>query len=277
MQSPPTSLCVADFYTAGHAKSDGSDIRVTTDDGTTVASHVLMMGPGDRARVAFALRRPIKNYFVYFGAGKPDATQPTGGELKFDCGLHLEMKALAGRRLRSFEGIEDAWNRGGNVIGETMIPEASLGFNPLGPEDQTISRITGTMFVPIDGEYVFSMFVRNMGALYVDGKPILFGTGGPPDTRNRAATQLTRGQHEFLFYHVTMGAEDAFLVAWQPPGSARFQTIGRGEFSPFHTSSAGPLRQAGAAVTADFSMQYFAESFFADGYCASLPFLGPSG
>jgi PKD repeat protein len=265
-ESPPTSLAVADFFTAGHARLDGSDIRVTTDDGTPVASHVLVMGPGDRARIVFTLQRPIKNYWVYFGGPKPASTQPATGAVKFDCGLHMEIKQLAGRRVRAVDDIQDAWERSGNVIGETMIPEASLGFNPLGPMDHTIARISGSLFAPIDGDYIFSVFAQDFAALYLDGKPVLLASRGPADTRTRATVQLTRGPHEFVIYHVSIGGDGIFLVAWQPPGAGAFATVGRGQFAPFHTSEAGAMQQAGSPLTADFAVQYIAESFFADGY-----------
>ena len=265
-ESPPTSLAVADFFTAGHARPDGSDIRVTTENGTPVASHVLVMGPGDRARIVFTLVRPIKNYWVYFGNSQPASTQPATGDVKFDCGLHMEIKQLAGRRIRAIDNIQDAWERSGNVIGETMIPEASLGFNPLGPMDHTIARLSGSLFAPIDGDYVFSIFVQDFAALYLDGKSVLFASRGPADTRNRATVQLTRGPHVFELYHVSIGGDGMFLVAWQPPGVAGFETVGRGQFAPFHTSEAGAMQQARSPLTADFAVQYLAESFFAEGY-----------
>src|SRR5262245_54908486 len=46
-------LAWAEFYAAGRAKPDGSDVRVATEDGKLVASDVLMAGPGDRIRVAW--------------------------------------------------------------------------------------------------------------------------------------------------------------------------------------------------------------------------------
>ena len=43
-------LAVADLYTAGHLRADGADLRVATGDGRLLATRVLMVGPGDRAR-----------------------------------------------------------------------------------------------------------------------------------------------------------------------------------------------------------------------------------
>src|SRR5690242_13608275 len=45
-------LCYATFYTAGHAKPNGDDIRVATADGKLVPSRILDIN-GDRVRVVF--------------------------------------------------------------------------------------------------------------------------------------------------------------------------------------------------------------------------------
>jgi PKD repeat protein len=265
-QSPPTSIAIADFFTAGHAAADGSDIRVTTADGTLMPSHVLMIGPGDRARVAFALVRPVKQYFVYFG--NPTPTMPAGSpELKFDCGLHLEMRELAGDGpFNTFARLTNAWDLGGKLIGKTLIPEANLGFNPFGPQDRTVSRITGSIFAPVDGQYDFSVWADDFAAVAVDGNFIVFGAAGPRDTRNHHAVQLSRGPHAILIYHVNTGGDGVFLVAWKTPNSVKFDPVGRRDIATFHTCNVGALEQNHAPLVADFTAQYMGEAFFADDY-----------
>src|SRR5208282_4564477 len=51
-------LALAQFYSAGHALPDGRDLRVATEDGRIVASHLLWAGPGDRFSMVFALQKP---------------------------------------------------------------------------------------------------------------------------------------------------------------------------------------------------------------------------
>jgi len=267
LESPPTSLAIADFYTAGHCAPDGSDFRVTTEDGTFVASHVLMMGPGDRARVVFGLQRPVTKYFIYFGNPTPALPHPGPGAVKFDCGLHLEMKELGNPQpLDDFQRLADAWNHGGAVLGETLIPEANMGFNPFGPQERTVSKVTGSIFAPVDGTYVVSLWAEDFAALYLDGKPVVYAALGPRDTRNHVSTQLSRGTHQLLLYHVNTGVESIFLAAWKTPNSRNFQPIGRQEIATFHTSDAGALQTNRKPLTADFASQYMGESFFADDY-----------
>jgi PKD repeat protein len=261
-----TALCVADFYTAGHARADGSDIRFTTEDGTPIAAQVLMMGPGDRARVVFNLIRPFRRYYVYFGNDKAAPPPAKLSDIKFDCGLHWEMKELPGGPIDNFALVQALWDRAGPVVGQTLIPEPSLGFNPIGPMQRRIARMSGSLFVPIDGEYVFSGWAESRAALWIDGKPVLFVSPGPRDTHNHVAVSLTRGPHDFLLIHVCEGGDGAFLIAWRQPGTGNFVVVGRQHFGTFHTSGIGPLEHFGQTLTADFSLQYIAECFFADGY-----------
>jgi hypothetical protein len=265
-QSPQTSIAIADFFTAGHAAPDGSDIRMKTEDGRFVPTHILMMGPGDRARVAFELLRPVNQYFVYFGNPAP-AVPPELGELKFDCGLHLEMKELAGNGpFNDFNDLANCWNRGGKPIGETLIPEANLGFNPFGPQDRTVSRITGSIYAPAEGKYDFSVWADDFAAIAVDNNFFVYGSMGPRDSRNHRTVQLSRGPHTILIHHVNTGGEGLFQVAWKTPNSAIFQSIGRRDIAAFHTSRAGAMEKNRAPLVADFSVQYMGEAFFAEGY-----------
>ena len=51
-------IAVVEMPTSGAIKPDGSDVRVATSSGTVMPHRVLMVGPGDRVRIVFALRPP---------------------------------------------------------------------------------------------------------------------------------------------------------------------------------------------------------------------------
>ena len=68
-------LCFATFYTAGHMKPSGEDIRVATEDGKLVASRVIDI-TGDRVRVVFATPKMEKKFYVYFGNDNADPDLP---------------------------------------------------------------------------------------------------------------------------------------------------------------------------------------------------------
>ena len=85
-------MATAVFYTDGHALPNGEDIRVATEDGKLVASHVLMAGPGDRMRVVFAMQKNVRDYEIYFGNPKP-APPPQGmDDVHYKAGLLIETR-----------------------------------------------------------------------------------------------------------------------------------------------------------------------------------------
>lgn len=259
-------LAVAEFYTDGHCMPNCADIHVSTSEGEVVASHILRLGPGDRVSVIFQLAKHVKTYVVSFGGDKPAAQRKELDDAKYQVGLHLVMRALAGGPIRNFQQMEAAWDRGQTVIGETMIDEPIYGLNPFGPQEQWISKITGGFFAPIDGEYIFSIYARDRGALYIDGNPTLFAVTGPADTRIRTKVQLKRGRHPFLFYLADLGGPGMFTVVWQRPDSPKFEVIPKTAFGVVFHATAGPLERVEGGLTADFTIKYSGECFYADVY-----------
>src|SRR5256885_160476 len=55
-------LATAEIYTGGHHQPSGENIRVATEEGKFLPSRVLMIGPGDKLRILFALQPNSKCY-----------------------------------------------------------------------------------------------------------------------------------------------------------------------------------------------------------------------
>ena len=259
-------LAEAEFLSAGHHKPDGSDVRVATADGKLVPSRVLMVGPGDRVRIVFALARPARNYFVYFG--NPDPAPPPKGveDVSYRCGLLMEMRQWSGGSVDNIKEVERSWDRSQPVIGRKMIERPFLGVNPFGEQRQTISKISGWCFAPVDGAYTFAASAGDRGALYVDGQPLVFARGPVWDIRFNATVNLKRGRHEFLFYHVNTGGEGRFTVGWRRPDMQRVDVMGRDAFGFVLRGQVGALEEFRKALTADFKAEYLGECFFANHY-----------
>jgi hypothetical protein len=259
-------LATAEFYSDGHCLPNGDDLRVATDDGKLVATHILMNGPGDRIRLVFSLQKGIKKYAVYFGNPKP-TPPPAGMEtVKFQAGLMIETKQWNGGPVNDFGTIEDSWTRSEPSFGQAMIPNPFLGYNPFGEQDRTISKIVGSLFAPLNGNYVFAMSVDDAATLYIDNQPLLYAPIGPSDTRYHASIPLTRGRHDFLLYHVNMGGPGRFAVGWQRPNGATVEIISRESFGTCFGSQVGPMEQHDKPLIADFSATQVSECFFADNY-----------
>ncbi len=272
-----TELAAAEFYTAGHHKPNGEDVKMATGDGRPVSSRVIMVGPGDRVRLLFQLQKKERKYFAYFGDRNPPTTSPAttpatnstskpAQELKVTTGLLLEMKQWTGGVVDTFEQVEASWQRSEPVIGGAMLATPFLGINPFGEQQQTISRITASIFAPVDGDYTFAMTVDDRGALYIDDKPLVFASTGPADVRHRASIRLSRGRHSFLLYHVNAAGDGRFTVAWKRPDTKGFDVIPRESFGILFQGSAGALEEFRKPLTADFAVNHLGECFYASGY-----------
>jgi hypothetical protein len=96
---------------------------------------------------------------------------------------------------------------------------------------------------------------------------VLFVPNCPNDVRNNTTVRLTRGKHEFVFYHVKVGGGDARLsVAWRPPSAKAVEVIPRDTFGVVPRAMVGPLEDAKKTLVADFKIEYLGECFYEDHY-----------
>lgn len=259
-------LALAEVYTAGHHKEDGSDVRVAAEDGRQMASRVLGVGPGDQVRVVFALAKGQRRYYVYFGNANP-AAKPKGTEdVNYHAGLLLEMRAFPGGPADNAAQLQGAFERSKKPIGMTMLPTLFTGKNPFGDHPNWVSRMSGSIYTPLDGEYVFAVAAKDRGALLIDGKAEVFCPHLVGDTRFNAKVNLKKGRHDLLFYHANLGGEGMISVVWKKPDGQNFELIGRDGFGSLHKAAPGPLEENRKTLTADFKAEFLGEAFFANHY-----------
>jgi PKD repeat protein len=263
-------LCVADFFTGGHSQPNGAEIRVATEDGKAVATHILRFGPGDRVSLVFPLIKDVNRYYVYFGNPTSPVPAPTlkaGPEdVTFDAGLMMEIKIRPDWRLHKPDDIERAWKQGGPSLGQTILDQPFYGLNPFGPEDQTVAKLTGSLVVPVNGEYIIAGWSDDFGSIWLDGKKILFMELGPGDTRHRVTINLKKGRHDFILYNVNTGQAMGFSIVWQKPNTSNFELIPKEAFGKVQHADAGALEELHKVLTADYDVAYLGECFFAGEY-----------
>ena len=258
-------LCFATFYSAGHVKPNGDDIRVATEEGKLVPSRVIDI-TADRVRVVFQTPKNEKKFFIYFGNDHPPPVPASVGELKMSWGLLMESKPFRGGPHDSIEQLRDAWDRASPIEGATMIDRPFLGYNPATEDDRTISRISGQLFAPADGEYLFAGAADDRAALYLDGEPALLMPGYVGDIRFNKQITLKRGRHEFVVYHLNTGLDFRLSIAWRIPGLPKVEIIPQEAFGATPQGVIGALEQFNKPLTADFSADYRGEFFLADRY-----------
>jgi len=254
-------LAYAEFYSGAHAMADGSDIRVATEDGKLVASDVLMMGPGDRVRVAFALQKNVKKYYVFWGNPEPG---PSKLKLEYKRGILLEMKIFPGGNADNAKQMERAWETAPTTVGRALVERPFLGNNIFGEQQQTISKLSGQIFAPVDGEYQFALAADDRGALLIDGKPIVFAFGAPGDIRFNAKLDLKRGAHDLVIYQADHGGEWRISLGWKRPDTQKVDVVNREALGYPFPGQVGQLEERQKNLVADYAIDYQGESWYAD-------------
>jgi hypothetical protein len=268
-----SELALAEIYTAGHHKEDGSDIRVAADDGRVVASRVLGIGPGDFVRLVFNPSKGQRKYHVYFGNENPPPKPKGTEDVVYHAGLLMEMRAFPGGPVNNATQIIDAFDRAKTPIGTTMIPSLFIGRNPFGEQQQWVTRFTGIVYAPLLGEYTFAISADDRGLLMLDGHPLVFAPNNTGDVRYQAKITLNHGLHDVTAYHVNLGNEGQLSVGWLRPDTAKFDVIGKGFFGMLYRTTTGPLEEIHKTLTADFNVEYMGEALYAGHYSNRYRFI----
>ncbi len=261
---------VATFRTGGLAGKRGGDIRVIASDLTVCPTRILAMGPGDTVQIAFGLRPGKDTYFAYFG--NSEAAEDGSPRLAVRRGVLLEMWKYAGGNANNLDDaqktLERAMKKGG-MIGRGMRTRIYLGYNPFGPESSIVSRYTGFLDCPADGEYLFSITSNHASFLVIDEKLVVKKPGWHGAVRQskfRGTLRIEKGVHTLVCYHVNKHHDPRVVVAWRPPGEEKIRVIPGGAFLPFFSGTAGAIEKKGGVVDIDFFVTHAGEAFLKNRY-----------
>ncbi|MBT3199790.1 MAG: PKD domain-containing protein [Phycisphaerales bacterium] len=265
-------IVTVEIATGGVCKPDGSDIRVTTARGTEVDSRVLMTGPGDLARVAFAKRGLLKKYYVYLG--NPDAPPPRN-TLEIKRGVLIETRVCRASPPAKLKDAISVFEKATPVMGARFLDRIFIGYNPFGPNEAIASRVTGYFSAPTTGTYTFSCSSNDASFMLLDDK-LLISNGGKHypqrDIRKNAKVQLRAGLHKLTFYHVNASRSPVLVAAWRKPGDKKVLVIPPGAFSLVHTAQSGLMQQRTKPLDIDFTPKYAGEAFAENRYSQRYSF-----
>lgn len=256
----------ATIPTGGLCKPDGSDIRVATAGRNAVPCSVLMVGPGDLAKVAFAQRGAITRYYVYFGNDKPPAPREP---LDIRRGVLMETRLYGGGAPNTLAQARKAFDGARTMLGRGFIDRLFIGHNPFGPQNSLATRYTAWLWCPADGTYKFACSSQDASFLLIDGKEIIANGGRHLPQRNvskSATVKLTAGTHKLTLYHINVSGNPIAVTAWQTPGELRIWPIPAHAFLPVTEARCGPMAQYGKSVSASFMPAHGGETFTAGTY-----------
>lgn len=266
---PGHDVAVVDFLTGGQTQPDGRDVRVIGRREERPAK-VLMIGPGDRCRVAFEMLPGVTTYHVYYG--NPKADRPAGN-WEPRRGLLLESWQWRGGAADTLRQALESIKAARPKQGADFVPQINHGFNPFGPSENYVHLYTGWLNCPEEGLYTFALSAEHAAFLLVDGQPVIQrgGWGGPTGQANiRGQINLTRGLHRVQFYHIEgRGRSPVAVVAWSlpswrvpdKPGEQRIEVIPAKAFAPVVRARLVDLEVQGRTIVPDFTAEHIGQAW----------------
>ena len=262
---PGDDIAVVSLATGGQTRPDAKDVRVVTARRREVPSQVLMIGPGDQIRVAFAIQPGVTAYHLYFGNPKPPRPPK---ELTIKRGVLLSTWKYPGGSTGTLAQVKGIFTKADTFIGRTFRDRIFMGYNPFGPQQALASTFVGYLKCPKSGKYTFSTSSQNASFLTVDDNLVVAngGSHGPQrDIRRRGDVFLKVGLHKLTFYHVSPWGDPVAVVAWQAPGEKRIRVIPPTAFAPIVASKSDAMEELGKACV-DFTPIHAGEVFMMNRY-----------
>jgi len=248
-----SDVLAVDFLTTGFARPDGSDIKVFAGRAGRLADFkVMMMGPGDRARIAVRMVRGVNEYHVCYGGPR----NTTGGKWEPQVGLTVETRRFNGGNVRTLARMRALVTKSGPSYGTWFVPNIFQGFNLFGPSDNYVSIYRGWLDVPKDGSYRFATTSDDASYFLVDARLVSrkpYWGRGPANARFAGRpVKLSKGAHRVEYLHVE-GRDTQFCVAaWEPPGG-RFELIPPTAFPGVFLARQTGLQLAGSRIPIDLA------------------------
>jgi PKD repeat protein len=259
-------IAAMNMPTAGLPAADGGDIRVATMAGTEVPCRVLMVGPGDEVKLAFAIRGVGNTFHVYFGNPAPP---PAKEQLEIKRGVLQETWLYEGGGIKTLKEVEAVIDKAKKILGRDFRPNVFVGHNPFGPENTLATRFTAYLDCPTAGKYEFASSSQDASFLLIDDKEVVDNGGhhAPQnDIRMKGSTDLKAGLHKLTFYHVNTKDDPVAVAAWQAPGDTKIWPISEKSFPPVYKCEVGPIEQYGRGIAVDFIPTYGGETFLRETY-----------
>ena len=270
---PGDDVAVVTFYSGGLAAAGGKDVRVfaLSAEPRLVPHRVIVEGPGDRLRIAFATPRGVRRYHVYYG--NPKANAPAE-PLNIRRGLLYEVRAAEASTVSKVSDIQRAFSRAKRQ-GAAFVDNIFFGFNPFGPSEGYVSHFVGYLNVKRPGRYRIATTSDDCSFVLIDDKLVVTwgGThGAVADARHNAPVMLGKGLHKLEYWHGQGGGGTVAEAAWLVPGEKRYHVIPKEAFAAVAFAALETIQMKGQRVSPDFVASRAGESFHDNFYPIRMAF-----
>ena len=236
------------FPTHGLARADAGDVRVVAD-GEEVPARVFFIDESALVHVVFE-RRGDAAHFIYWGNPAAAAAKAT----PIRAGVLIETRGYDGHEIRSLAEMRAAW-AAGKSQGLRFVPAIHFANNPLGPNENFLSRYVGFFRAERDGDYVFATDSDDASFLLVDGRLVVEwpgAHGAAGQARFTGTVALKTGVHPIEYLHAQGGGGCLMTAAWQPPGAAEIAVMPPEVFVPVAKATVRGMEKRTAEIVADF-------------------------
>ncbi|MBO7655153.1 MAG: hypothetical protein J6U40_09555, partial [Kiritimatiellae bacterium] len=164
---------------------------------------------------------------------------------KHSSGLLHQTRTYDGRAVQTLAEFEALW-REGKPQGARFEEQIFLGYNPFGPNTNTLHRFEGFLRVTAPGEITFCIASTDAAFLLIDGKPVAAWPGSHPvqeglDGSRNGKANLAPGNHAITFLQANGRPEHISIAAMTLPGETRHRVIPPERFTPAVYAKVGPL------------------------------------
>lgn len=258
-------IAVVTMPTGGLGSPDGKDFRVATSANRAVPCRVLMMGPGDRVRIAFAISPGTTTYYVYYGSEKPSPPK----KLDIRRGVLQEVWEYPGGAASKFSQAQNVLNKAGKLLGRGFRRGMFFAYNPFGPQTRIVSVFTGWFVCRKAATYEMACTAQGASFLHIDDK-LVYSAGGwrSPQRRIQRGNKVTLsvGLHKMTLHHVCTSGNPTTMVAWRGPGEEYLRIFPADLFTSVTTATPGPMKKYGVVIDIDFVPVHAGEAFMNNRY-----------
>ncbi|MCM8817109.1 MAG: PKD domain-containing protein [Candidatus Omnitrophica bacterium] len=238
------------------AKEDGSDIRITDENGNQINFYLARKGPGNFYEILFPARG--KKYFLF--CGNPDITSPTD-DYRPQRGVVLELYNLKGENFESVESckkIIEASRKKENFVAATLRKNIYDASNPITQSGYFLKVYTG--FFYLDKKETISFGTTSSGAslVFVDDKMVASKTTrrwveGFIRPEYSGTAELEPGLHKLVYYHFEIPGWVHAVCAMKRQGEEKFNVISDDFFLPVLEAKTSQIEKHNSPVCAFFS------------------------
>jgi len=237
------------------AKDDGSDIRITDENGKEVAFFLVQAGPGNKYEISFPISE--KTYYIFWG--NPDAKK-TKYDYRPKRGLLLEVYTRHGDKADTVDDckkiLEDSVQEK-YLVGRTFRKMIWDGINPVTATNYLVRVYTGYFYSFQKETIVFGTTSTGPSLIFVDDKHVASWPGWHwieafVRPEHSGSIELEPGLHKIVYYHLERPGLIYAIGAMKKQEEQQFKIIPEDFFLPLSEGKITDIRKLNQQITSLF-------------------------